>query len=123
MPENTVLSESILDSIKDLLGLKGVSVFDAQIVMHINTVFANLAQMGVGPKNESGANIGFKIVGNTETWGQFTSNNILLENVKTYVYLKVKMSFDPPQPQALITAYNAQIAELEWRLYTQEGGY
>ena len=50
-------------------------------------------------------------------------NDILIENVKTYVYIKVKMVFDPPTSSALIDAYNAQAKELEWRLYTQEGGY
>lgn len=120
----TVLEENILSSIKKLLGLNdGVTVFDTDIVIHINTVFANLTQMGVGPQNDEGKNIGFKISTGNEVWGDFTSNDILIENVKTYVYIKVKMVFDPPTSSALIDAYNAQAKELEWRLYTQEGGY
>lgn len=124
MANGTVLEENILSSIKKLLGLNdGVTVFDTDIVIHINTVFANLTQMGVGPQNDEGKNIGFKISTGNEVWGDFTSNDILIENVKTYVYIKVKMVFDPPTSSALIDAYNAQAKELEWRLYTQEGGY
>lgn len=124
MANGTVLEEKILSSIKKLLGLNdGVTVFDTDIVIHINTVFANLAQMGVGPQNTEGKNIGFKISTGDEVWGDFTANDILIENVKTYVYIKVKMVFDPPTSSALIDAYNAQAKELEWRLYTQEGGY
>lgn len=124
MANDTVLEEKILSSIKKLLGLNdSVTVFDTDIVIHINTVFASLAQMGVGPKNSDGENIGFKISTGNEVWGDFTANDILVENVKTYVYIKVKMVFDPPTSSALIDAYNAQAKELEWRLYTQEGGY
>ena len=124
MANGTVLEEKILSSIKKLLGLNdGVTVFDTDIVIHINTVFANLTQMGVGPQDDEGKNIGFKISTGNEVWGEFTDNDILIENVKTYVYIKVKMVFDPPTSSALIDAYNAQAKELEWRLYTQEGGY
>lgn len=124
MENGTVLEEKILSSIKKLLGLNdGVTVFDTDIVIHINTVFANLTQMGVGPQNDEGKNIGFRISTGNEVWGEFTDNDILIENVKTYVYIKVKMIFDPPTSSALIDAYNAQAKELEWRLYTQEGGY
>ena len=124
MANDTVLEENILSSIKKLLGLNdGVSVFDTDIVIHINTIFANLTQMGVGPKDAEGKNIGFRILTGNEVWGDFTANDIFIENVKTYVYIKVKMVFDPPTSSALIEAYNAQAKELEWRLYTQEGGY
>lgn len=115
---NTVLEESILTSIKKLLGINNsVTVFDTDIAFHINTVFANLIQMGVGPEN------GFKISSDQEVWSDFTNDDILIENVKTYVYIKVKMAFDPPASSALIEAYNSQAKELEWRLYTQKGGY
>ena len=124
MANGTVLEEKILSSIKKLLGLNdGVTVFDTDIVIHINTVFANLTQMGVGPQNDEGKNIGFRISTGNEVWGDFTDNDILIDNVKTYVYIKVKMVFDPPTSSALIDAYNAQAKELEWRLYTHEGGY
>lgn len=122
--QDTELEESILTSIKKLLGIASDNdAFDLDIIFHINTVFANLAQMGVGPKDEVGKNIGFKITSDEEVWGSFTKNDILIENVKTYVYIKVKLIFDPPQTGPLLNAYEAQAKELEWRLYTQEGGY
>lgn len=121
---NTVQEESILTSIKKLLGIASdVDAFDMDITIHINTIFANLAQMGVGPKDESGSNIGFKITSSEDTWGDFTNDDLLIENVKTYVYIKVKLIFDPPTTGPLINAYESQAKELEWRLYTQEGGY
>ena len=92
MANNTVLEEKILSSIKKLLGLNdSVTVFDSDITIHINTIFANLAQAGVGPKDAEGKNIGFKITTGEETWSQFTNNNILIENVKTFIYIKVKI--------------------------------
>lgn len=116
--------ESILDSIKKLLGISSdANEFDVDIIFHINTVFANLAQAGVGPTNEEGHNIGFKIENNTTVWGSFTENDILMENVKTFVYIKVKLAFDPPQTSALLESYKEQAKELEWRLYTLKGGY
>lgn len=122
--QDTELEESILTSIKKLLGIASDNdAFDLDIIFHINTVFANLAQMGVGPKDEQGENIGFKITSDEEVWGDFTEDDILIENVKTYVYIKVKLIFDPPQTGPLLNAYEAQAKELEWRLYTQEGGY
>jgi len=123
MPK-TIQEESILTSIKKLLGIASdVDAFDMDIIIHINTIFANLAQMGVGPKDESGSNAGFKITSSEETWGDFTEDDLLIENVKTYVYIKVKLIFDPPTTGPLINAYESQAKELEWRLYTQEGGY
>ena len=126
MSENTVVNveEKILSSIKKLLGLNdSITVSDTDIVIHINTIFANLAQMGVGPKDSTDKNIGFRIVTGNEVWKDFTNDDILIENVKSYIYIKVKMIFDPPTSSALINAYNDQAKELEWRLYTQEGGY
>ncbi len=115
---------NILTSIKKLLGInESITVFDADIILHINTVFANLAQMGVGPKDSEGKNIGFRINDGSEEWSDFTSDDILMENVKTYVYIKVKLVFDPPTTGPLIDAYTNQAKELEWRLYTKEGGY
>lgn len=124
MGVDTETRGNILSSIKKLLGINNdITVFDADIILHINTVFASLAQMGVGPKNAEGKNIGFKLSDGSEEWNAFTSDDILIENVKTYVYIKVKMVFDPPTSSALIDAYTAQARELEWRLYTKEGGY
>lgn len=111
-------SESILTSIKKLIMVdESYDAFDEVIKIHINTVLANLIQMGVGPIE------GFHITGTTEVWDDFLQGKLELEPVKTYVYLKVKMYFDPPQNSAYIDAINKQLNELEVRLYTACGGY
>lgn len=114
-------SESILDSIKKLLSIMPEeTVFDTEIIIFINTIFANLIQMGVGPKN------GFKITSKDDTWSSFLESYdkpLLIENVKSYVYIKVKMLFDPPNNSSIIQAFEAQAKELEYRLYTELGGY
>lgn len=101
---------SILTSIKKLLGITAeYTDFDADIIMHINSVFSILKQLGVGPKE------GFSITGDSETWADFLpSQNI--DMVKSYIYLKVRLMFDPPINSSLIESINRQIAELEWRL-------
>ena len=114
-----VLNESILDSIKKLLGINAeVTAFDQEIAIHINTVFSELAQMGIGPEK------GYMITGPANTWAEFCKDDFpLLSNVKTYIYLKVRLLFDPPTTSPLIEAINQQIKEIGWRRYIQKGGY
>lgn len=102
--------DSILTSIKKLLGIpEEYTHFDPNIVMHINTVFLTLNQLGVGPPG------GFSISDSSSTWDEYiTSNN--LEAVRSYIYLKVRLLFDPPSSSAVIEAMNRSINELEWRL-------
>lgn len=103
--------ESILTSIKKLLGIEEeYTQFDADIIMHINTVFLNLTQLGVGPDE------GFFIEDNTAIWEDFIGDSSQLQAVKTYVYLKVKLLFDPPLSSSVTESMNRMIAELEWRL-------
>ena len=103
--------ESILTSVKKMLGIPNeYTHFDADIVMHINSVFMILTQLGVGPVG------GFSISGDTETWDSFLTDTVKLGLVKSYVFLRVKLLFDPPLISAVIDAYNRQIAEFEWRL-------
>lgn len=116
--DNEASSESILNSIKKLVMVDtDYDAFDDIIKININTVLANLIQMGVGPVE------GFHITGEDEVWDDFLQGRLDLEPVKTYVYLKVKMYFDPPQSSAYIEAINKQLNELEVRLYTATGGY
>lgn len=104
--------DSILDSIKKLLGMTPeYTAFDNDIIMHINSVFFILSQIGVGPAE------GFSIKDNTAVWTDFVPNIANLEALKTYVYLKVRLLFDPPSSSAVVEAINRQISELEWRLY------
>lgn len=103
--------ESILTSIKKLLGIaEDYEHFDTDIIMHINSTFMILNQLGVGPIN------GFTITDKISTWDEFIEDNIKIESVKTYTYLKVRLMFDPPQSSAVMEAINRQINELEWRL-------
>lgn len=104
--------ESILTSIKKLLGItEDYKQFDADIIAHINSVFADLNQMGVGPSN------GFSIWDDTAIWDDFISDNVLLSQVKSYVYLRVKILFDPNSVgSSTLASYERQIAQWEWRL-------
>lgn len=102
--------DSILVSIKKLLGIDAAyTAFDVDVIIHINTAFAVLNQLGVGPAD------GFMIEGEEEIWDNYiTDNNFSM--VKTFVYLKVRLAFDPPTSTALIESMNNTLNELTWRL-------
>ena len=103
--------ESILTSIKKLLGMaEDYTHFDDDVIMHINSVLMILTQMGIGPSE------GFSIEGAEEYWTDFVPAPIRINLVKSYVYLKVKLLFDPPLSGIVIESMNRQIAEYEWRL-------
>lgn len=103
--------DSILTSVKKMLGItEDYEHFDADLIMHINSVFMILTQLGVGPSE------GFSIENKTDTWDDFVSSDSNLEAVKSYMYLKVKLLFDPPLSSAVMESMNRMISELEWRL-------
>ena len=103
--------DSILTSIKKLLGItEEYTNFDPDIIMHINSVFMILNQLGVGPSN------GFRIEDDSAVWEDYITNDDDLDAVKTYIHLKVKLLFDPPLNASVIEAIKLTIAELEWRL-------
>lgn len=103
--------DSILISIKKLLGIDACcDHFDTDVILHINSALMILNQLGVGPPE------GFVVTSNAETWTQFLGDTRLIESAKTYVYLRVKLVFDPPQSSAGIESFNKMIAEYEWRL-------
>lgn len=107
------MDSSILTSIKKLLGIAEEDTsFDQDIIMHINTVFAILAQLGVGPAN------GFSIEDDGAVWSDYLGNSTNLELVKSYIYMKVRSMFDPPTSSILADAMNKNISELEWRINT-----
>ena len=105
--------ESILKSVKKQLGVhETFTAFDADIIIGINTAFMVLTQMGVGPAN------GFTIKDEFTLWTDFISeDSVKFEGVKTYVYLKTRMVFDPPSSSAVMQAMKDSINELEWRLH------
>lgn len=103
--------DSILTSIKKLLGItEEYTHFDVDIIMHINSVFMILNQMGVGPSE------GFVIEDKSMYWEDFIEDPTQLQAVKSYMYMKVKLLFDPPLSSAVMEAMNRTISELEWRL-------
>lgn len=106
------MDESILNSIKQLIGgIDGESTqFDKDIIIHINSVFMVLNQLGVGPS------AGFSIQDSSAKWSDFISDSTRLEAVKSYMYMKVRLMFDPPVSSIVTEATNRIISELEWRL-------
>lgn len=116
--EGEQTGESILNSIKKLLGPEeDYTHFDKDIILHINAAFSRLCQLGVGPSTP------FKIRSAEEVWTDFIEDGIL-EDVKQYVYLKVRVIFDPPSNSSLLNAMDAQINQLEWLMNSvAEVGY
>jgi hypothetical protein len=105
--------ESILNSIKTMLNVPVDSgEFDVDLIIHINSVFAILTQLGVGPDN------GFEITGAEEKWSDFV-NDKKLSTLKTYVYMKVKLIFDPPTVGSVLDSYKELIREFEWRTHIE----
>lgn len=102
---------SILNSVKKVLGiLADDDSFDEDILMHINSAFVTLTQLGIGPE------LGFTIEDDSITWDAFIGTDKRLSSVKSYIYLRVKLLFDPPQTSYLIDALNQQRLEFEGRL-------
>ena len=105
------MMDSILTSVKKLLGVgEEYTHFDDDIIMHINSVIFILTQIGIGPDE------GFAITSKDQTWNDFLQGRINIESVKSYVYLKVRLLFDPPTNSFLVEAIERQISEYEWRL-------
>jgi len=108
------VAESILTSVKKVLGIAAdYDAFDPDIVMHINSVFSTLNDLGIGPVD------GYMIEDATPTWDAFIGTTLPLNAVKSYVCFRVRLMFDPPQTSYMISALENQIKELEWRLNTQ----
>lgn len=102
---------SILNSVKKMLGpVECYKYFDSDIIIHINSVFDILQQLGLGPKE------GFHIESEEEDWDDYTTDGELIQAVKSYMFLKVRLYFDPPNSGTLMEAIKTQVSELEWRL-------
>lgn len=103
--------ESILDSIKKLLGFDPqYTAFDLDVIVHINSALATLNQLGVGPVE------GFIVTDRTNTWSSFVSELMQRSLVKNYVYIKTRLIFDPPSTSFTISALDGLAKEIEWRL-------
>lgn len=107
-------SDSILNSVKLLLGIVPTYFdFDDQVILYINTVFSKLHQLGVGPDD------GFEITDETTIWSDYLKNNKILNMVKTYMAMNVKMMFDPPQSSFAMQSLKEAIEEYGWRINVQ----
>jgi hypothetical protein len=105
------VADSILTSVKKVLNLaEDYTFFDPDIILHINSVFSTLNQLGVGP------DAGFMIEDATATWADFLDNNPQYNFVKTYMCLSVRMLFDPPSTAHHMQAAQAQIDQYVWRI-------
>lgn len=114
------MDESILTSIKKLLGIADdYDYFDRDIIMHINAALMVLTQLGIGPSE------GFLVKDSIDTWGDFLENRgvgntaddiTYLGALQSYVYMKVKLMFDPPQNSFTVDSMTKLVNELEWRL-------
>lgn len=105
------MEQSILTSVKKVLNVSEyTTVYDQDILMHINSVFGTLNQLGIGPSS------GFSIDDASAVWGDYVSSLNQLNLVRSYMYLKVRMLFDPPGTSFHLDAIKEQVAEFEWRL-------
>lgn len=112
------MDKSILTTIKNMLGIQDdYDHFDKEIIPNINTVLMTLNQIGVGPSS------GFSITSKTEKWEDLLGERDDLTAVQSFVYLSVKLMFDPPSNSFTTEAIHRTIKEIEWRLNVQaEGG-
>jgi len=111
------MDQSILDTIKKLRGIAPENTdFDVQLIVYINTAFALLNTLGIGP------NDGFSISDNTVTWEDYTEDSRAMDPVQSYINIKVGLLFDPPTSSSAIDASNGLLDEIEWRLYQTVGG-
>lgn len=114
-PVTPIASPSIVESIKEALGLaKDYNPFDPELIMHINSVLGDLHQLGVGPEP------GFEVTGPDETWNHFLGGDKRLNMVKSYVYLSVRMLWDPPSVGYVLTSIEKKLEKMEWRITTAQ---
>lgn len=105
------MDDSILNSVKKLLGItEEYTHFDPDIIMHINSVFMILTQLGAGPSE------GFSISDKTAVWDDFIEDDHVIDLIKSYMGLKVRVLFDPPSSSIVMEAMNRSISECEWRI-------
>lgn len=103
--------DSILKTVRKMIGpSKECEVFDTDLIVHINTVFATLTQLGVGPDE------GFEISDDTATWEDFIGDDKRFNAAKTYMYLKTRLLFDPPASSVVTASMEKLALEYEWRL-------
>lgn len=112
--ENKAIFDSILETIKKLIGLdKDYGVFDIDLIVAINSSFMILNQLGIGPDKP------FSITDASSTWKDFFGDEEIFALAKSYIYLRTRLLFDPPSSGVLHEAVERQISEFEWRMHVQ----
>ena len=118
MPEDNYLNDSVLVSVKKALGIpRDHEEFDSDITMHRNSTFAKLYQMGVGPRDSV-----YKIEGEDDLWDDFVEDKEEIEMVRSFMYIEVRLMFDPPTA-SLLTSLQERQKEYEWRLTVAGSNY
>lgn len=104
--------DSIMNTIKKLLGIDiDDTSFDTDVIININSAIFGLSQMGIGPNNT------FIVTSADQTWSDYIGSSLVnLESIKSYIYLKTKIIFDPPTSSTVVDAFNRSMQELEWRM-------
>lgn len=105
------MGESILNTVKSMMGSDDAyDVFNVDLIVLINSSFAHLNDLGAGPSDP------FSITGDTETWDDFTDDKFIKAKAKEFVYLDVKLKFDPPTSSFVLKSFEDMRKECEWRL-------
>ena len=105
------MEDSILKTIRNMIGPSAsYEVFDADLIISINSAFSRLCQLGIGPTKP------FKVIDDNTAWTEFMPEEEMPDEVKQYIYLKTRIIFDPPESATVMNAYKEQIAELEWTM-------
>jgi hypothetical protein len=103
--------DSILNSIKKLHGISEEDTsFDTDMLIHINNVFMILNQLGVGPSD------GFYIEDDVATWDDYVPNKFITRSIQSFMYIKVRLVFDPPASPTIVDALKSSAKEDEWRI-------
>lgn len=111
------MAQSIINSIKKVSGLtEDDDSFDLDVLMHVNSIFSDLTQLGLGPDD------GFEVEDAATTWDAFTDDSKQQNSVKTYIYLRLRLIFDPPTTSYAIESMDKQIQKAEWRLNVEREG-
>ena len=110
--DTSILDNSILDDIKGMIGILADDInFDTDIIIYINNSFDILSQLGVSCVEQ------FRIVDKNDKWGDIEGlEPHQVDSLKTYIYIKVKLMFDPPLNSSILQSYKETMREMEWRL-------
>lgn len=107
---NNILTYSIFSDVKQSLPISEEDdSFDEEILTNINSLFLDLNQIGLGPSN-------LFYIDQTTTWGEFSDDKGLVNAVKDYIAIKVRIKFDPPSSSFVLSSYNEIANKMEWRL-------